>query len=84
MGDGGPATDPLNNAQNLAILHGSMIRISVPSFEGAAEPYQIPAGNYQGKLFRRLGLFFVAVLLLRLVLVSLPGLLLVEKNVGSR
>eukprot|EP00903_Cladosiphon_okamuranus_P010019 g9501.t1 len=47
MGDGGPATDPLNNAQNLSSLHGTMIRISVPSFEGDTELYQIPSGNYQ-------------------------------------
>lgn len=50
VGDGGPATDPFNTAQNLTNLHGTMIRISVPSFEGAAQLYQIPSGNYQGKL----------------------------------
>eukprot|EP00752_Nemacystus_decipiens_P013406 g11871.t1 len=47
-GDGGPGLDRLNNAQNLTNLHGTMVRISVPSFEGAPELYQIPSGNYPG------------------------------------
>lgn len=47
-GDGGPAEDSFNAAQDLSNLLGAMIRISVPSFDGAAAPYEIPSGNYQG------------------------------------
>ncbi|CAN0031064.1 unnamed protein product [Scytosiphon promiscuus] len=47
VGDGGPSEDPFNSGQDLTNLLGNMIRISVPSFAGAAELYQIPSGNYQ-------------------------------------
>ena len=48
-GDGGPAGDEFNNAQDLDNLLGAMVRISVPSFEGTSEVYRIPSGNYQGR-----------------------------------
>jgi glucose/arabinose dehydrogenase len=41
MGDGGSAGDPLNNAQNLGVLLGKMLRIDVDS----GEPYAIPPDN---------------------------------------
>ena len=48
-GDGGPQTDPNDSSQNVTNLLGGVIRISVPSFAGAADLYQIPSGNYQGE-----------------------------------
>ncbi|MCM2358090.1 MAG: PQQ-dependent sugar dehydrogenase [Geobacteraceae bacterium] len=42
MGDGGSGGDPFNNAQNLSVILGKMLRLDV---EGGASPYAIPAGN---------------------------------------
>ena len=42
MGDSGPHLDTGNNAQDTTTLHGSIIRISVPS-DGTG--YTIPSGN---------------------------------------
>ena len=44
LGDGGPLGDPNGNAQNPALLHGSIIRIDV---RGASteQPYAIPTDN---------------------------------------
>lgn len=57
-GDGGPQGDPENRAQNLASLHGKLLRIDVTG-SGGLQPecdasgqgnYRIPAGNpYVGK-----------------------------------
>ena len=44
VGDGGPQNDPFGNAQDKTLLHGSIIRILVPSAV-AATGYTIPAGN---------------------------------------
>ena len=41
VGDGGGAGDPLNNAQNISTVLGSLLRIDVD----AAPPYGIPADN---------------------------------------
>ncbi len=41
MGDGGSAGDPWENAQNLEVLLGKMLRIDVDS----GEPYAIPSDN---------------------------------------
>jgi glucose/arabinose dehydrogenase len=43
-GDGGSGNDPPNNAQNLGVLLGKMLRIDV----GGATGYTIPAGNMTG------------------------------------
>jgi glucose/arabinose dehydrogenase len=48
VGDGGSAGDPPNNAQNLNVLLGKMIRIDPASDAFPADPlrdYAIPAGN---------------------------------------
>lgn len=42
LGDGGSGGDPFNNAQNLAVLLGKILRIDV---ESGVSPYAIPAGN---------------------------------------
>lgn len=51
-GDGGPQEDRTGASQNLNNLLGSMMRISMPSFDGYESstglPYAIPTGNYQG------------------------------------
>lgn len=44
VGDGGPQNDPFDNAQDLTVLHGSIVRISVPS-SATGSNYTIPAGN---------------------------------------
>jgi glucose/arabinose dehydrogenase len=45
LGDGGSAGDPLNNAQNLSVLLGKILRIGVdPPFTGSLQ-YAIPADN---------------------------------------
>lgn len=41
LGDGGGAGDPQNRAQNLAELHGKILRLEVGAFEG----YRIPPSN---------------------------------------
>eukprot|EP00903_Cladosiphon_okamuranus_P008193 g7889.t1 len=50
-GDGGPQSDTIGAAQDLDNLLGSMMKISVPTFEGYESPegkkYDIPPGNYQ-------------------------------------
>lgn len=49
MGDGGSGGDPSNNAQNIEVLLGKMLRIDVNN----GDPYGIPAGNpYAGKAGR--------------------------------
>lgn len=47
VGDGGPQNDPDNRAQDLTTLHGSIVRISVPSAV-AGTGYDIPVGNFVG------------------------------------
>jgi glucose/arabinose dehydrogenase len=42
LGDGGSGGDPFNNAQNLAVLLGKILRIDV---ESGVSPYTIPTGN---------------------------------------
>lgn len=42
LGDGGNSGDPLNNAQNLTVLLGKILRIDV---EAGVSPYAIPASN---------------------------------------
>ena len=44
VGDGGPQNDPFGNAQDKTLLHGSIIRILVPSAVGGTG-YEIPTGN---------------------------------------
>ncbi|MDQ4122462.1 MAG: PQQ-dependent sugar dehydrogenase [Acidobacteriota bacterium] len=44
-GDGGSQNDPPNNAQNLNVLLGKMLRIDVNVPEGSAQPYLIPPDN---------------------------------------
>jgi hypothetical protein len=44
-GDGGPAYDPSNNAQNLDSLLGKILRIDVDSPESSAVHYSSPATN---------------------------------------
>jgi hypothetical protein len=44
MGDGGSGGDPYNNAQNLSVLLGKMLRINVDS-AGATTSYGIPSDN---------------------------------------
>ena len=44
MGDGGSGGDPYNNAQNLSVLLGKMLRINVDS-AGATTSYSIPSDN---------------------------------------
>ena len=73
-GDGGPAEDTFNNAQDLDNLLGAMVRISVPSFEGASDLYRIPSGNYQGEISTFLSLVRLFFMLL-LLLVRLSALL---------
>jgi len=43
-GDGGGAGDPANNAQNLAVLLGKLLRVDVRT-ANAGQPYTIPADN---------------------------------------
>lgn len=45
VGDSGPQEDPDNHGQNPKDLHGTIVRIQVPT-KGAG--YDIPAGNYEG------------------------------------
>ena len=48
-GDGGDANDPDNNAQNLGVYTGKLLRIDVGNGLSAANPtYAIPAGNMTG------------------------------------
>lgn len=42
MGDGGSGGDPLGNGQNLATLHGALLRIDV---DGETQPYSVPVDN---------------------------------------
>lgn len=42
VGDGGPENDPNNNAQNMLLLRGKLLRVDV---EGGAPPYSIPPSN---------------------------------------
>ena len=74
-GDGGPKEDTFNNAQDLDNLLGAIVRISVPSFEGASDLYRIPSGNYQGKISnkRRFCRWCNVFLLLLLLLVPLSA-----------
>jgi len=44
MGDGGSGGDPYNNAQNLSVLLGKMLRINVDS-TGATTSYSVPSDN---------------------------------------
>ncbi|CAN0083513.1 unnamed protein product [Ectocarpus sp. 6 AP-2014] len=44
VGDGGPQNDPDNKAQDMTNLHGSIVRISVPS-TAMGTGYEIPVGN---------------------------------------
>ncbi|MCA8993061.1 MAG: PQQ-dependent sugar dehydrogenase [Planctomycetaceae bacterium] len=44
LGDGGSGNDPYNNAQNLSVLLGSVLRIDVNKASGD-KPYSIPADN---------------------------------------
>ncbi len=44
VGDGGPARDPSNRAQNLNDLHGKILRIDVDHTDGD-QPYRSPADN---------------------------------------
>ena len=44
VGDGGPARDPSNRAQNLNDLHGKILRIDVDHMDGD-QPYRSPADN---------------------------------------
>jgi hypothetical protein len=46
VGDGGSANDPPNNAQNINVLLGKILRIDVDHADAAAgTPYSAPAGN---------------------------------------
>ncbi|HEX8397554.1 MAG TPA: PQQ-dependent sugar dehydrogenase [Pyrinomonadaceae bacterium] len=44
-GDGGSQNDPPNNAQNINVLLGKMLRIDVNVPEGSNQPYLIPPDN---------------------------------------
>jgi hypothetical protein len=44
-GDGGSQNDPPNNAQNINVLLGKMLRIDVNVPEGSTQPYLIPPDN---------------------------------------
>lgn len=45
VGDGGGANDPANNAQNIDVLLGKILRIDVDPPPGSGVPYQSPVTN---------------------------------------
>lgn len=45
IGDSGPQTDPKQHGQNIDDLHGTIVRITVPT---SGTSYTIPAGNVAG------------------------------------